>query len=133
MKITSYTETVHTSGEKIFSLLTDFNKFGKMLPEQVKNWESSENHCQFLIQDFVTIILKIIEKINFSKIVYQMENDRNIPATITLLLNDKSDEQELSIEMDMDIPVIFAGMVKKPLQDFVNVFVLKIKQEAEKQ
>ena len=133
MKITSYTETVHTSGEKIFSLLTDFNKFGKMLPEQVKNWESSENHCQFLIQDFVTITLKITEKVNFSKIVYQMENDRNIPATITLFLNDKENAQEFSIEMEMGIPIFLAGMIKKPLQDFVNLLTLKIKQEAEKQ
>ena len=133
MKITSHTETIQASGEKIFSLLTDFNRFGKMLPEQVKNWESSENHCRFMIHDSVTITLRIAEKINFSKLIYQMENDHNIPATITLLLDDKEEKQELFIEIEMNIPMILAGMVKKPLQDFVNMLVLKIKQEAEKQ
>ena len=133
MKITSHTETIHATGEKIFSLLTNFNRFGKMLPEQVKNWESSEEYCKFLIQDIVTVTLKITEKINFSKIVYQMENDRQIPASITLLLNDKKEKQEFSIELDMNIPIIFAGMVKKPLQDFVNILAVKIKQEAEKE
>ena len=133
MKVTSHTETIHASGEKIFSLVTDFNRFGKMLPEQVKNWESSDDYCKFVIQDFVTITLRITEKTNFSKIVYLMENDRQIPASITLLLNDKENSQEFSIELNMDIPVIFAGMVKKPLQDFVNILALKIKQEAEKQ
>ena len=133
MKVTSQTENIQASGEKIFSLLTDFNRFGKMLPEQVKNWESSEDYCKFLIQDFVTITLKITEKINFSKIVYQMENDRNIPSSITSWLNDKGDYQEFFIEIEMDIPVIFAGMVKNPLQNFVNTLALKIKQAAEKE
>jgi hypothetical protein len=133
MKVISHAETIHASGEQIFSQLTDFNRFGKMLPEQVKNWESNEDYCKFVIHDFITITLRITEKINFSKIVYQMENDRQIPASITLLLNEKENHQELFIELEMDIPVLFAGMVKKPLQDFVNMLALKIKQEAEKQ
>ena len=133
MNITSNTESIHASGEKIFSLLTDFNRFGKMLPEQVKDWENGEDYCTFSIQNLVTITLKITEKINFSKIVYQMENDRHIPASIAVKLNDKEENQELTIIMDMDIPVVLSGMVKKPLQDFVNILVLKIKQEAEKQ
>lgn len=133
MKVTSNIETIHASGEKIFSLLTNFNRFGEMLPEQVKNWESSEDYCKFLIQDFVTITMRITEKVNFSKIVYQMDNDRQIPAFITLLLNNQEDNQEIFIEIEMDIPAIFAGMVKKPLQSFVDMLVIKIKQEAEKE
>jgi len=132
MKITSQTETIYAAGEKIFSLLTNFNRFGKILPDQVKNWESGEDYCRFLAQDFITITLKIMEKIRFSKIVYQMENDRQIPASIIISLNDKGKYQEFTIELDMDIPIIFAGMVKKTLQDFVNMLALKIKQEAEK-
>ena len=95
MKITSQTETIYAAGEKIFSLLTNFNRFGKILPDQVKNWESGEDYCRFLAQDFITITLKIMEKIRFSKIVYQMENDRQIPASIIISLNDKGKYQEL--------------------------------------
>ncbi len=132
MKITSNTERVHASGEKIFSFITSFNKFGKMLPDKIQDWESGDDYCKFSIDNLVTITLQIAERVDFSKIVYRMDNDRNIPASITILLNNKGDEQELTIEAEMDIPAIFSGMVKKPLQDFVNMLALRIKQEAEK-
>ena len=38
---------------EVFSFLSNFNNFQKLMPEQVINWKSTENECSFTIKGII--------------------------------------------------------------------------------
>lgn len=132
MKVTSNTEAVNAANSKVFSLVSNCNQFGGFLPEEVKDWESTEDYCKFSFQGLVTLTLRIVEKTEFSKVVFQAENDQNIPLSFSIAIAGDDSKCEVTVETEVNVPVMLSGMVKKPLQTFVDAVVVKIKEVAEK-
>ena len=132
MKINSKQVDVTATDQKIFSLVSNCSHFGKFLPEQVNDWEATNEYCKFSFQGLVTLTLRIVEKTEFSKVVFQAENSHNIPVSFIIYIEGNGDESEVKVEANMDIPIYLSGMVKKPLQTFVDMTAEKIKIEGEK-
>ncbi|MFN8166643.1 MAG: hypothetical protein U0X76_10890 [Bacteroidia bacterium] len=61
-RIESETATINKSAEEVYKFLSNFNNFGKLMPEQVTNWESTEDECSFTISGMASLGMKIIEK-----------------------------------------------------------------------
>ena len=132
MKINSEQVDVTATDQKIFSLVSNCSHFGKFLPEQVNDWEATDEYCKFSFQGLVTLTLRIVEKTEFSKVVFQAENSHNIPVFFIIYIEGNGDESKVKVEANMDIPIYLSGMVKKPLQTFVDMTAEKIKIEGEK-
>ncbi|MEG1555661.1 MAG: hypothetical protein RR356_02925 [Bacteroidales bacterium] len=132
MKVTSRTETVKASDHIIFAMVSNCNNFGKFLPDQVKDWESTEDFCKFAIPGVAVLTLTISEKIACSKVVYHASNDKNLPLTICIQLDGNGEECKVEVEIEVEVPIFLNPMVKKPLQNLVEIIVDKIKLEAEK-
>lgn len=133
MKVSSRKTVVQASDEKIYTLLNNFNNFGKLLPEQIQHWESTDKWCKFTIQGLLTMTLSILEKNEFSKIVYQADNDKNIQVTIVIDINGENEKSDILVEATVDVPVFLSAMLNKPMQNFVDLMTEKIKIEAEKE
>lgn len=133
MKVSSRRVLIQASDQKIYSLLNNFNNFEKVLPEQIQHWESTTESCKFTIQGLLTMTLSILEKHEFSKIIYRADNDKNIQVTIVVNITGESEKSEIWIEANVDVPVFLSAMLNKPLQNFVDLMAEKIKIEAEKQ
>ena len=54
-RIESETATVQKSAEHIFNFLSNFNNFEKLMPEQVTNWQSTEEECSFTISGMASL------------------------------------------------------------------------------
>ncbi|MDR3046528.1 MAG: hypothetical protein LBU51_02805 [Bacteroidales bacterium] len=132
MNVLSNITPINATGEKIFSIVTNCNNFEKIAASIVQNWHSEETFCSFTLQGIVNVTLRIKEITNYSKIVYQIENNHQIPATITLSLEENQNLNNLQIAAAMEVPMLLSGMVKKPLENFVAVLAEGIKKEAEK-
>lgn len=132
MKVNSQKETVFAAAPKIFSLITNCKNFGEFLPDQIENWEAGDDYCTFSFQGLINLTLRILEKEEFSKVVYRAENTQNIPVSFTIQIEDLGEECLIWIDSEMDLPIYLQGMVKKTFQKFVDAVVLKIKIEAEK-
>ena len=62
-KIESRTGKIRTSEEKIYTFLSNFNNFRKLIPEdKAKDWESTEDTCSFNVEGIGRFGLRIIEK-----------------------------------------------------------------------
>lgn len=133
MKVKSRRENIKAEESKIFTLLTNFSNFGKVLPEQIQEWEATTDYCKFSIQGMMTLTLTIVEKIEFSKIRYQANNDRNISTFIEINISENKGISDIDIAIELDLPLFLTSMVNKPLQNFVDMMAEKIKVEAEKQ
>jgi hypothetical protein len=132
-RIESEKVIINCQPQKVFSFLSNFDHFSSLLPEQVVNWESTGESCTFEIKGLATLGLSITEKIPYSKI--SMLGTGKIPFGFTLdsyfeEIPDQQCQTQMVIVADMN-PFI-AMMAEKPLQNFVEMLVSKLKIEMEK-
>ena len=126
--------TINCSAEKIFNFLSDFNNFGKLMPEQVTNWKSTEDTCSFTIQGMAELAMKITEKTPFSKIVYSSENPSPFEYTLEMNIGIVNETQCTSvINFHANINPMMKMMLQRPLENFVNILNQKLKETFEKQ
>ncbi len=119
--------------QKVYDFLTNFDNFERLLPDQVENWQSTADSCSFEVKGLATIGLRITEKTPFTKI--NMIGEGKLPfgfslETAIVEVIPQKCQVQLAILADMN-PFI-AMMAEKPLQNFVDLILPKLKEEMEK-
>lgn len=123
---------IHKSAEDIFNFLSNFDNFGKLMPDQVINWKSSTDSCSFTIKGMADIALKTSEKIPFSKIVWSTEGKAPFDFTLSSVLTDQKENQtNAQIILHADLSPMLKMMAMRPLGNFVNLLVNKLKEVIE--
>lgn len=131
MKVNSTKTLIEASNEKIFNMMSDCSRFGQIIPDGIQDWEAGTDYFKFSFQGLVTMTLRIAEKIEYSKIVFSAENSQNIPASISIDIDGNDQKSNVEISIEIEVPVFLSGMVKKPLQNFVDMAVAKLKEKCE--
>ncbi len=132
MKIDSTRVEIKATAEKTYRLVSNFNNFGRSLPAEVQNWQSTEHNCSFEISGMAKIAIEIIDKKEFESITYNLTANQPVGMTIIGKIEQVGDSCIASLHLDADVPMALSMMMKKPLQNFVNVLVEKVKEVAEK-
>ena len=128
-RIESDKTEIKKSSQEIFNFLSDFNNFKKLMPEQVTNWESTVDTCSFTISGMATLGMKITEKKpnEYIKVV----RNGNAPFDFTLECHFKEKTEKESIvqlAFDADLNPMLKMMALKPLTNFLNLLVQKLKE-----
>ncbi|HVA99247.1 MAG TPA: SRPBCC family protein [Bacteroidia bacterium] len=120
---------INKSAAEIFSFLSDFNNFQKLMPPQVTNWTSTENECSFTINGMATIGMKIIEKNPNTQIKISANGKNPFAFTLEVLLTTISESKcTEQLVFDADLNPMLKMMVVKPLGNFFNLLVNKLKE-----
>jgi hypothetical protein len=120
---------------KIYSFVSDFNNFQKLMPEQVTNWQSTADTCSFNISGMGSMALRIKEKLPETKVVIEPDTGTKIPFTFQLLckLSPVSTTQtEAEFVFEHEMPAMISLMASRPLQNMVDIFGKKLKEYCEK-
>jgi len=132
MIISSPKTIVKISDTKLFALAGNCKNFSQYIPEEVKDFCTTEDSCSFTIENISRITLTILERIPYSYICYKADNDKNIPLYIKIKLESVSEnETNLEIELNLEVPVFLKPLIQKPLQRFVEELSKKIKLNTE--
>jgi hypothetical protein len=132
-KISSDKLNIKCSSEKIFTFLSDFNNFGKLMPEQVTNWKATQDACSFSIQGLADLAMKITERIPHSKLVYSSESPSPFEYSLSInLCNISQNECSSELVFDANINNVMMMMVTRPLQNFVNILNQKLRETFER-
>jgi hypothetical protein len=123
--------TINCSSEKIFNFLSDFNNFGKLMPEQISNWKATEDTCSFTIQGMAELSMRISEKNPFSKIVYSSDKVNPFDYNLTILLSDTDNKTLSQVIFSAELSTMLKMMLQRPLQNFVNILNTKLKEQCE--
>lgn len=127
-KIESDIVQVENSAANVFTYLSNFNNFQKLMPEQVTNWQSTENECTFTINGMATIGMKIVDKTPHSKINISSNGKVPFDFNLFVLLTEKGENActgQLAFESELN-PML-KMMVVKPLTNFFNMLAQKMK------
>jgi carbon monoxide dehydrogenase subunit G len=124
-KIESRTGKVRASEEKVYTFLSNFNNFRKLIPEdKVKDWESTEDTCSFNVEGIGRFGLRIIEK-EPNKLI-KITSDDKTPVNFFLWTQIKeveTDDSRLRITVEVNVNPIMAALIKSPLQTFVDSLI----------
>ncbi len=111
------------SDEKIFSFISNFNNFGSLIPQdKVKDWQSTEDTCKFLVDGIGQAGLKIIDKEPFKTVKYTA--DGKVPFNFYLWIQLKQvaeDDTRIKLTIKADLNPMMKMMVGKHVKKFLNM------------
>lgn len=131
MNVISEKKAVNASKEKIYEAMTDCQNFAKFLPKEMKDVEVTSESCKFTIPGLTTLTLNIVGKTEFSEVNYQAVNDKNIPVNLLFHISDDNNTNNIQVEIDVDVPAFLSAMIKKPMQNAVDMIAERIPQAIE--
>lgn len=129
-RIESRIGTVKSSDEKIFSFISEFSNFTRLIPyEKVENWEADADTCSFNIAGLGKAGLRIIERAPY-KLIKIVADDKT-PVGLTMWVQLKQiaeNDTKVKITLDPSINKLMMTMFRKHLQDFVDELINQIEK-----
>jgi hypothetical protein len=124
-KIESRIGIIPSPDVKVFNFLSDFTNFSNLIPPvKISNWSATHDSCSFIVEGIGHAGLKILEKI--PNYLIKISSDSNTPLNFYLWIdiNSKSTNLcEVKITVEPNVNPLILGMIKTPLQGFVDMLV----------
>jgi hypothetical protein len=128
-RIESDKSVINKSDIALYNFLSNFNNFQKLMPEQVTNWESTEESCKFTIAGMATLGMKIVEKKPSEYIKIDRDESGPFDFTLEVYIKKKAEsESEVMLAFNADLNPMLKMMAVKPLTNFLNMLVQKLGQ-----
>jgi len=128
-RIESDIAEINNSPQKVYNFLSDMNNFGKLMPEQVINWKSTEDTCSFTIKGMTDLSMKISEKNPYSKVI--IIPGEKAPFNFSLIINLQNPKENLTVAQlifDAELNAMMEMLARKPLHNFINMLAAKLKE-----
>lgn len=127
-KIESEKVEINTSIGAVFNFLCDIRNYESLMPEQITNWQATENDCTFTISGMATISMGIIEKNTNKHIKIVSQGKVPFNFDLNVFLEEKSPSSTTGeLVMNADLNMMLKMMAQKPLSNFINLLAQKMK------
>lgn len=128
-KFESENVQLNSSAEHVFEYVGNLSNFGKFMPEQITNWQSTADTCSFTVQNMTTLSMKVQERVPFERI--NVVPDGKTPFDFSLqviLIPIRTDHCEAKIVFNADLNPVFSMMASKPLQNLVDLMAKNLEK-----
>ena len=123
---------IDRSNSVLFNFVGNFDNFGKLMPEQVTDWKSTADTCSFTISGMASLSMRMALKQPNDKVVMASVGDKPFSYELICHLAAISEEStEAQLTFDAELSPMIAMMATRPLQNFVNILVNKLKAYTE--
>jgi len=123
-RIESEQVILERSQESVYNFLSDFNNFGKLMPEQVTDWVSDKDTCSFNIKGMASLGMAMESKTPNSQIKIRKNGKAPFDFFLTCEIgNADQDKSTLKLIFDADLNPFLKMMAEKPLTNFLNMLV----------
>ena len=117
------------SAEAVFNFLSDLNNFEKMMPDQVINWQSTRDDCDFDIKGMAHIGLVKSAEFPGKSVTIVSKPDNPIELQIQGNISGKSDHlSAVTLELTANLSPILQLMASAPLQNLINIMADRLKE-----
>jgi len=128
-RIESDKAIINKPAEEVFDFLSDLNNFEKLMPEQIVNWQSSEDECSFTIKGTGTLAMRISERIPNTEIRILRNGEAPFDFVLTCLIDETEDSQcRLQMIFDAQLNAFLRMVAERPLTNFLNMLVHRFQQ-----
>lgn len=126
--IQSQKQIIQNTSADIYEFLMDFNNFETMLPPQISNWQSDAESCSFNIEGMAEIALKMGVCTKPNQVIYISTGKSPLSFDLITEMKELDGKCECQISMNADLNPFLKILAEKPLTNFVNLLVTKLKE-----
>jgi carbon monoxide dehydrogenase subunit G len=119
--------TINKPAEEVYNFLSNFNNFGHLMPEQISDWQSTADECSFTIKGMAELGMKMVEKTPYSSIKI-VRTKAPFDFILYCTIMDQGPKSEVQLAFDADLSPMLKMMASKPLTNFLNLLVNKLKE-----
>lgn len=113
-----------------YSFFSDLNNLQKLMPDQIVNWHSTNDSCNFDIKGMAHITLVRIEGIEGQEVKIKSGPETPIELEIRGIFEKLTDQGcNARIELDAELSPMLRMMASGPLQNLVNIMAEKLKSQ----
>lgn len=127
-EVVSKIGTIHKNDEEIYPFLADFRNLNSIIPEdKIKDWNASEDECDFTIEGIGKAGMKIVEKEPNKLIKLTSSKETQFDFNIWIQLKQVEEKDtRVRITLKASLNPFMAAMVSKHLQKGVDTIVDKL-------
>lgn len=127
-RIASDTVSVQKPASEIYAFLSNFNNFQKLMPDQVANWQSTEDECSFTIAGMASLGMKIKDKTPNSLVSAVRHGKAPFDFELKCQIQEKDGASDVQLLFDADLNPMLKMMAERPLTNFLNMLAGKLKE-----
>lgn len=130
MKVESQHVEINADIVIVYVFLQNMNNIGKLMPEQVRNWQSTEQEASFTIDNLGGFDLIYGENIPFEKINLRSTEKSKIKFDLDGSIKAISESQcQVNFSFSSDLNPFIASMVQKPLKHLVEKMIQQLQKQ----
>jgi hypothetical protein len=113
------------NAEAVFAFVTDIRNFERFAPKgTINNWAAEKESCSFSVSMVGTVTVRIAEKDEFNKVIYEGDALKKNDFTLTLHISDNlANPAEVRVVLSADLNPIMKMMVSKPIIQFLEMLI----------
>ncbi|MBI1221439.1 MAG: hypothetical protein GC180_02450 [Bacteroidetes bacterium] len=119
-RIESDTVQIQKPGKEVYAFLSNLNNHQMIMPEQVTDWKSEEDTCEYTIIGTGAVHLKV--KVRRENHLVSLEPNGRIPFPFEVFwhISPHHAHCEVKVEIHADLNPILRMMAMNPLKSFIN-------------
>jgi carbon monoxide dehydrogenase subunit G len=132
MNIISATQTIDKPASEVYSFIKDFRNFEHLMPAQVQDYKASYDECSFEISGMGSVWLEMKERVEDTNVVAASTGNTAINFDLSINLSPQSPGQCTAVaELNAKLSPMLSMIARKPLNNFINMMVEKLKEVLE--
>ena len=127
-------QLINRPAAEIYQQISDLRNFENYMPDQVEDWNATQDACEFKIQGLATLDMVIQERDENKKVVIHSGEKSPVDFKLQCDLESTSDNSTtVSMKLDAELSMMLKMMASRPLQSLVDIMAEKLKEHFEEQ
>ena len=129
MEYSSQSEILPISSDKLYALLSDYQKFAEIIPSSFQGWSLTDDGFQFTLNGMLPCTLKINETIPYSQVSYLIESGKKLAAQMFFYIEPVDEgKSSIQIHISADVPPFMGKIIQKTIEHATESAVQSIKK-----
>ncbi len=120
MKLKSEKKLTSRSAAEVFSFLSDMNNYKRLMPDQVTDWNSTTDHCEFNITGAGKISMDILERAPISEIRMSGRAASTVQFKMNCSIISENESSVVQWFLEAELNPFLESLASKPLQNFLD-------------
>ena len=113
---------------EVYAFLKDLKNHAQLLPENLYNWEATEDKAKFTIQNMAKLEIEVAERIENKKVKCVAIGDAPFAVELQWDINEAGANTEAQMTINADLNMMLQMIAKGPLQKVVEFQAEKLKE-----
>lgn len=121
---------VSCSAREVFEFVTDIRNFEQFVPKNsIDSWSAEKDSCHFTVPMLGTVTVRLSEKTEFAKVVFDGDALKKNDFFLTLNIYDNLKEPaDINVVLSADLNPMMKMVAVKPIDQFLEMLVSEMEK-----